>query len=100
VVAERTLNSVVVEAHAACRGLLVLADTWYPGWTATIDNRGVPIYQAYLALRGVVVERGTHRVEFRFRPLSVSIGTVMSALGVIGACAIVLWDRRRFVSLD
>ena len=94
-ISKRTANSVVIDARLACRGMLILADTWYPGWSATVDGRTVPIHQAYAALRGVVMDQGPHRLEFHFRPVSALIGAVLSAIGVLGACAVVLWDRKR-----
>jgi uncharacterized membrane protein YfhO len=85
----------VIDAKVACLGMLILADTWYPGWIATIDGRPAPIHQAYLALRGVVLERGDHRVEFHYQPASALIGAVMSAVGILGACMLALWERHR-----
>jgi hypothetical protein len=91
---KRTANSVIIDAQLACRGMLVLADTWYPGWVAIVDGHTAPIYQVFSALRGVVLDRGEHRVEFHYRPRSAVIGAVMSAMGVIGACTLTLWMRR------
>jgi len=92
-ISRRTANSVIIDARLACTGMLVLADTWYPGWIATVDGHAVPIYQAYSALRGIVVQQGEHRVEFHYRPASALIGAMMSALGILGACALALWNR-------
>ena len=94
-ISKRTANSVVIEARLACRGMLILADTWYPGWIATVDGRPAPIDQAYIALRGVVLEQGDHHVEFHYRPASALIGAVMSVIGIFGACMFALWDRLR-----
>jgi uncharacterized membrane protein YfhO len=93
-ISRRTANSVIIDARLACTGMLVLADTWYPGWIATVDGGAVPIYQAYSALRGVVVQQGQHRVEFHYRPASALIGALMSASGIRGACALAVWNRR------
>lgn len=92
-ISKRTANSVIIEARLACRGMLILADTWYPGWTATVDGRPAAIYQAYFALRGVVLEEGQHHLEFHYRPASALLGAAMSALGILGACALALWGR-------
>ncbi len=92
-ISKRTTNSVVIDAALPCRGMLILADTWYPGWIATVDGRPAPIYQPYLALRGVVLEGGAHHLEFHYQPASALIGAVMSVIGILGACALALWDR-------
>jgi hypothetical protein len=88
-------NTVVIDARLDCRGMLILADTWYPGWIATVDGGRVPIYEVFSALRGVVMDRGQHRLEFRYRPASALIGAIFSASGILGACAAALWDRNR-----
>jgi hypothetical protein len=86
----RGMNTVRIGAHMACRGLVVLSETWYPGWQATVDGRPTRIYQTYQALRGVVVPAGNHTIVMRFRPRSVLIGALMTAAGIIAACALAL----------
>ena len=94
-ISRRKANSVFVEARLACRGMLVLSDTWYPGWSAQVDGRTAPIYPADSALRGVVIGPGQHHIEFRYRPASAIIGAAMSVSGLLGAVMIVFWERRR-----
>ena len=89
-VVSRSANGVDVRAELSCRGMLILADTWYPGWTAKVDGKDAPMYQPYAALRGVVLGPGTHRVEFRYRPASAWIGAACTLIGVLGACAVAL----------
>jgi uncharacterized membrane protein YfhO len=48
-----------------------LHDIYYSGWEAYVDGERRPILRANLLFRGVEVPAGHHRVEFRFRPLSV-----------------------------
>jgi hypothetical protein len=95
-VTKGSLNSLTVHTRLSCRGMLVLADTWYPGWIATVDGRRVPITEVYGALRGIVLERGEHQVRFRYRPLSALIGAIMTFAAVFGACGLAVRDRRRF----
>jgi uncharacterized membrane protein YfhO len=87
-------TSVSIDARLDCGGMLVLADTAFPGWQAEVDGRPARIHEVYGALRGVVVEAGTHRVEFRYRPASAFIGGFMSLLGLAGAIVLVIRDRR------
>ena len=61
-------DSVSVRVEAACPGLLVLPDTYFPGWKATVNGRQAPIYATDGAFRGVPVPEGTSRVEFRDEP--------------------------------
>jgi hypothetical protein len=73
-------DSVVVRTAADASGVLVLTDTFYPGWAAEIDGRPTPILRTDYLFRGVVVPAGEHVVTFAFRPWSVMIGAVISLL--------------------
>lgn len=93
-VLSREPNRVVMEARMGCRGLVVLADNYFPGWRATVDGRRAKVYEAYTVIRGIVVERGVHRIEMVYRPLSATLGGLLSALGLLGAAALA-WRSRR-----
>lgn len=81
-------NRVRIKAGMKCRGLVVLADTHFPGWEATIDGKPAEIHEAYGALRAVVVEAGTHEIDYRYKPTSVYLGAGLSAMGVLIALTI------------
>ena len=59
-----------VVATSTSGGVLVLHDTYYPGWLAEVDGRPASILRAFVLFRGVEVPAGTHRVTFRFAPFS------------------------------
>jgi hypothetical protein len=62
------------------KGVLVLTDTYAPGWKASIDGQPARVYIADHAFRAVTVPAGRHRVEFVYEPLSFRIGAVLSLL--------------------
>jgi len=47
-------------------GVLVIADTWYPGWVAEVDGVERPIWRTNLWQRGIPLGPGTHRVHLAF----------------------------------
>lgn len=57
---------------------LVLADTHYPGWTATVDGEERPIRLANYFYRAVRVEPGDSRVVFRYRSAAFDLGKKVS----------------------
>jgi len=84
-------NYVRIEAQMQCRGMVILTDTWFPGWRATVDGKSAKIERAYGFVRGVLVEPGRHTIEMRYRPWSVYLGAVLSLL----ATGIVIVGVRR-----
>jgi hypothetical protein len=81
---------VEIETAATAPGLLVLADTFAPGWHATVDGAPVPILATNHLFRGVPVPAGTHRVRFTYGPTSIPAGQALSVVGV----AILAWLAR------
>ena len=59
---------VVVETESSDPAYLVLADTFDPGWSATVDGSPAPIRPAYVAFRAVALTPGAHTVVFTYRP--------------------------------
>lgn len=64
-------------------GHVVLADTWYPGWSAMVDGERAEILRADYLLRAVAVPAGEHRVSFRYRPWSFVIGAALSFFSLV-----------------
>jgi len=60
-------------------GILILADSYYPGWKAFVDGREEVIRRANLFFRAVPLPAGNHTVEFRYEPKSFAIGLAISA---------------------
>jgi uncharacterized membrane protein YfhO len=80
-IVEYTPARVRIETQAGSRQLLVLCDTWYPGWNAYIDGQASPSYIANAVFRGVSVPAGMHVVEYRFEPVPFRRGVVAFGLG-------------------
>lgn len=75
-------------------GLVVLTDTYYPGWEARVDGQAVPIHRVDGVFRGVFVEGGRHEITMRFRPPSQSWGLALSAAGLAAAIGLIVAARR------
>jgi hypothetical protein len=63
--------------------LLVLTDTYYPGWHVKIDGHDATIYPTDVAFRGVFVPEGEHTVEFTYAPASFRTGVAIALLSVL-----------------
>lgn len=71
-----------LESRASEPGLLVLAEPWYPGWTAAIDGKPAEVFPVNAWMRGGEVTAGEHRVVFEFRPRSLQLGAIITALAL------------------
>jgi hypothetical protein len=76
-------------------GYVVLSDTYYPGWQATVDGRPAEIQPADVAFRAVAVPAGRHTVAFEYRPRSVQVGAGLSLAALAAIAAGLLLTRRR-----
>lgn len=75
-------DQVVVESDTENPALLVLTDTFYPGWEATIDGGQSPLVHANYLFRGVFVPAGKHKVTFKYAPLTYYAGAWMARIGI------------------
>ncbi len=91
-------NRLELEVEACGDGVLVVADTFYPGWRATLDGAPAPIFRADYLVRAIPIPAGHHRVEMRFLPGIFLAGAALSAAGMAAIAAIFLGNllkRRR-----
>ena len=95
----RTANQVeLTVGNLPDNRILSFLDADYPGWSAYVDWKEVPIYRAADAFKGIVVPPGTHTVRFDFKAPAVTIGFVVSLLTSIaaGLAATLMWLRDHY----
>jgi len=74
---------IVMDVESTAPGFLVVSDQYFPGWRASVDGRPAEIVPANLCFRAVAIPAGTFRVEMTYRPWTVVVGAVLSAVGMI-----------------
>ena len=75
-------NEMTIESRASDPGILVLSETYYPGWEAEVDGAPARLLRANHTMRAVPVPAGTHTVRFVFRPQSVRAGFFLTVAGI------------------
>ncbi|HEX8600397.1 MAG TPA: hypothetical protein VF952_17995 [Chloroflexia bacterium] len=91
---------IVVQTEAVRPALLVVAESWYPGWQAKLDAQPVAVLRANYLSQGVVVPAGRHVVEFEYSPDSFAYGMWLSIGGWLGVLALAAWAWRRRHTTD
>lgn len=91
------INDVVVSTESPVPGTLLVAQTWYPGWEASIDGgTWQPVLRADGALQAVQLTAGRHEVHLRFRSRPLVWGLVIASITLAAVLvAFVLTSPRR-----
>lgn len=75
--------------------ILCISVPYSDGWTAYIDGKKTEILQANTAFMGLELEAGNHIIELRYWTPGLTIGIVLSALGVFGAIGMIAYWRKK-----
>lgn len=91
-------DRVSFEVETPDRAFVVLADTYFRGWTARVDDRPAPLHRVNQLTRGVAVPAGRHRVTMRYLPegwtASVPVTRAAMLLWLAVAIALAAWSVR------
>ncbi len=87
---ERTIE---VETKGGC--VLVVTDSFYPGWIASIDGAQTKIYAANYLFRAIYVPDGHHLVRFVYRPDSFLVGAITTFLSGVVIFMLVLRKHKK-----
>jgi hypothetical protein len=90
-------SRVTIDATTNEAGILVLAESYYPGWKAYVDGNETTLLKANHFYRAVELSKGDHIVEFIYDPLSFRVGMIVSSatLVILGFVSAILCLRRR-----
>lgn len=92
---ERKNNYLRIEATSNGNGVLVVNDSYWPGWVAKIDGKQVPVRPADYLVRAVPWPSGRHVLEMEYKPKEVQIGALISAVGGVALIVSLVMERRR-----
>ena len=90
-------NRLTYDVSSAKGGVIVFSEVYYPGWTATVDGKEVPVGRVNYILRAIRVEPGNHKVELAFFPKSVDTTETIAyaAYAVLLIVIVTMAVRRR-----
>ena len=92
---EENPQAIKIKTRLTANGYLVLLDTYYPGWTATVDGAVSPVYRADTVGRAVFVPSGEHVVSFVYQPASFYAGVGLALFATVTLTLLWFYPRRR-----
>ena len=92
-ITEELPEFLVVKTRSPDDAYLVLADTFDPGWSATIDGAPATIRPAYVNFRAVYLPKGDHEIIFRYQPAGFRLGLGISTVGALLAIGMLVARR-------
>jgi hypothetical protein len=87
-------SRIVVDASAP--SMVVIAQSWYAPWRATVDGTPVPVWRANYAFQAVEVPAGTHELRLTYHDTMFVWGLVIS--GFTAMSCLWFWARHRSAS--
>jgi uncharacterized membrane protein YfhO len=96
-ISEYANQRVVLNTSSNDSGILVLTDSFFPGWRVYVDGKEEPILRANYFFRAVALTPGEHNVEFRYEPYWFKVGAIgsVATLLSVGAVSFGLFHYRR-----
>lgn len=96
IVSERP-DEVTVDATMPQPGFLLLLDTYFPGWKATVNGAGAAILRGDYDFRAVQLPAGKSVVRFSYQPVSFRWGIGLFLVG-LGIVVLAVWGKFERVS--
>ncbi len=83
-------------------GLAVFSEMYYgKGWNAYIDGKSADHIRVDYVLRGLIIPKGDHKVEFKFEPQVIKTGSTITLISSIGMLLLlaggIYFERKKFV---
>lgn len=84
IVIKDTNQKILLKTNTDKKTILVIADTYYPGWRASINGQQTKILPANLNQRAIIIPPGKNEVKLRYFPKFFYIGALLSITSIIG----------------
>lgn len=79
-------------------GVLVVNQTFFPGWKLRVDGAERTPIRVDHALLGIVLAAGAHEVWLQYAPASFTAGAALSLAAAVAIALLLAWPRRRSLS--
>ncbi|MFQ5483646.1 MAG: YfhO family protein, partial [Nitrospinaceae bacterium] len=90
-----TPNHVRLRTRQNGDAMLVLLDSFFPGWEVTVDGAPEKIHRANHFFRAVRLPPGDHLIEFQYVPAGFQLGIGITLASLAAALGFLGWEIRR-----
>ncbi len=91
-------NNIEVNVETAARSILLVAENYYPGWSASIEQDGksveAEIMHGDYLFQAIEVPSGKSKVHLHFEPKGFSIGLIILSVTSIIAALVIAFDLK------
>lgn len=75
--------------------LLFLSVPYEPGWSLYVDGQETEIWALDYGYSGAGLTEGSHTIRMEYRPMGLTAGVGISAMGMLASAALLIWQKRR-----
>jgi hypothetical protein len=76
-------ENIALTVNTPADGILVISEWDYPGWQAAVNGKKVDLWRVNAGLRGLPLQAGEYHIEMTYRPLSVTLGAIISTVSAL-----------------
>jgi hypothetical protein len=88
-------NQIQIETDSNQPAVLLLTDSYYPGWTAEVDGSFKDILRANYTFKAIVIPTGKHTIKVSYRPSSIKLGITISTISIAGTILFLLYYPKK-----
>ena len=93
-VLEYVSGHIRLAVQAARPSLLVVGESWYPGWRAQLNGQEAAVLHANYLSQGLVVPVGNSQIVLDYVPAALQYGLLISGLALLASGILTLWAYR------
>lgn len=87
-------NLVVISASTNEDSILVLSDSYYPGWKATLDGKITKVFPANINSRAILLPKGQHTIEYTYKPERLNLSIFLTIISLLGTIYLMIRFRK------
>ena len=76
-------------------GILQISTSYSSGWKAYVDGKETEVIKVNTGFIGIPLEEGAHEIYFVYSTPWISLGAIVSILGILGLIIIIIKQRKR-----